>query len=73
MSDIGITSNNVLKSLQDLENIISKFDQIKICTGAISSFKLSNINLVSGNKQYVDSCGQWHHVNCLNILQENER
>jgi len=26
---------------------------------------LSNINLVSGNKQYADSCGQWHNINCL--------
>jgi len=53
--------------------MISKFDQIKICTGAISSNDLLNINLVSENKQYVDSCGQWRHINCLNILQQNER
>ncbi|KAL4088933.1 hypothetical protein QTP88_024011 [Uroleucon formosanum] len=71
LSDIGIFSNNLLNSSQDLENI-SKFDQIKICTGAISSNELSNINLVSGIKHYVDYCDQWHHVNCLNILQENE-
>ncbi|KAL4088985.1 hypothetical protein QTP88_024063 [Uroleucon formosanum] len=71
LSDIGIFSNNLLNSSQDLENI-SKFDQIKICTEAISSNELSNINLVSGIKHYVDYCDQWHHVNCLNILQENE-
>ncbi|KAE9525648.1 hypothetical protein AGLY_014175 [Aphis glycines] len=74
LSDIGLLfSNNSLNSLQDLEYIIRKFDQNKICILAKSSNELSNINLVSRNKQYVDSRDEWHHINCLNIIRENER
>lgn len=51
LSDIGISSNNLFNSLQDLENIISKFNKKKRIVLMQYPSMLSNINLVSGNKQ----------------------
>lgn len=71
LSDVGLSSNDLVISLQNLEDLILKCENIRPCKGAKSSKDCSHLKSTL-QKTCMENCGQLHHVNCPYILQENE-
>jgi len=67
-SDIGYTSDMQIKTCEDLEKVIVKFDKVQICYG---SMPCRTNDLESYGYQSVELFGTWRHIKCCIILPED--
>lgn len=68
--EIGL-SDNVIKTEDDVEDLLNIFDEIKCCEGVTPSKALLNkISVFSQN--IIESDGLWRHKNCSTILKDDD-
>lgn len=67
--DNTIEQNNTLTYFQ---NFLDTVNIIKCCKGTISTNQNDNIKTLFG-PQYVQCNSQWHHKNCLIIIEDPKK
>ncbi|KAL5240713.1 hypothetical protein ACI65C_008123 [Semiaphis heraclei] len=65
--EIGL-KNSQQKNLIEFQSLFNEFDKIKCCQGAFSSTENKDIRASYG-PQYIESCGQWRHIQCSSVLK----
>ncbi|KAF0750370.1 THAP-type domain-containing protein, partial [Aphis craccivora] len=70
ITDLGFISNVEVKTHEDLQNVIEKFNEIKVCHGSVSSSQFNDIKSSFGH-QFVESYGVWRHLKCSTILKDD--
>lgn len=68
ISDIGYTLDMQVKTCEDLEKVIMKFDRVQICYG---SMPCRSNDIESYGYQSVELFGTWRHVKCCIVLTED--
>ncbi|KAL5244611.1 hypothetical protein ACI65C_012021 [Semiaphis heraclei] len=67
--EIGL-KNSQQKNLIEFKSLFNEFDKIKCCQGAFSSTENKDIRASYG-PQYIESCGQWRHIQCSSVIKDD--